>query len=288
MLPPADADRNPVVIKIRQAFATRQLDEMQKEIDEMLRKSPQDFRGYFWQGFLDLQRRDNYNAIRALRRAEALNANEPVLKLLAVAYYAARQRRLFELTMKRALRQKPDDFAPYYYLGRYYVSVDAQDFAQAGLYFKEAIQRNPQYFRSYYYLGYCDEIARQLGKAEQNYRKAMALAQAENAKSALPYEGMARLRLLENEAAKALPYALHAARLAEDEAASHKTLAKVYGSLGRQMDAAQEWKRAAELDPTDASPYYHLFQIYSSLGSPAKAKSALANFNKLSAMYGAD
>ena len=33
-------------------------------------QEPENFEGYFWRGFLELQRRDNYKAVRSLRRAE--------------------------------------------------------------------------------------------------------------------------------------------------------------------------------------------------------------------------
>jgi len=288
LLLPHDADRDPAVAGIRQAFATNHLNQMQNEIEELIRRNPNDPEGYLWRGFLDLQRQDDYNAVRALRRAEALDANVYVLKLLAVAYYSVRQFRLFVMTMNEAMQKQPGDFAPYYYLGRYYVSVDAQEFAEAADYFKMAIRRNPRYFRSYYYFGYCNEIMRHLNTAEQQYRESMKLARAAGATSPLPYEGMARLRLLENKPSDALVYARQSVQLAPQQAASHKILAKAYTSAGRQKEASLEWKRTAALDLTDPSPYYHLFQIYSALGNTIKANAALAQFKKLSAIYGAD
>ena len=93
----------------------------------MIRQEPTNYEGYFWRGFLELQGENGYDAVRFFRRAEALDANPYVLKLLAVAYYTVRQFRLFTLKMDEAMRKQPEDFAPYYYLGRYYVTNEVTD-----------------------------------------------------------------------------------------------------------------------------------------------------------------
>ena len=115
-----------MVAQIRLAFRSRDLSLMQTKIEELIRQEPVNFEGYFWGGFLAIQRRNNHDAVRLLRRAEARDANSYVLKLLAISYYSLGQFRLFTATMEKAMQAKPDDFAPYYYLGRYYVSTDAE------------------------------------------------------------------------------------------------------------------------------------------------------------------
>src|SRR6185295_13738915 len=80
LLPPVSADRSATVALIRQAFQSRDLSLMGKKADELVSREPGNFEGFFWRGFLELQRRDNYAAVRFLRRAEALDANAHVLK----------------------------------------------------------------------------------------------------------------------------------------------------------------------------------------------------------------
>lgn len=258
---------------------------MQKESSEMIRQEPANFEGYFWQGFLELQRENGYDAVRFLRRAEALNANPYVVRLLAVAYYTVRQFRLFTLKMNESMRKQPEDFAAYYYLGRYYASNEVTDFDMAAEYFQKAIHRNPKHYHSYYYLGYCYEVKRKLEDAERRYQQAIEYADAAGAKFALPYQGMARLRLLENRPADALTFATRAVELAPKDAESHKELAKDYETLKRQAEAIHEWEQVATLDPTDASPHYRLYRIYLALGDVEKANSAHARFERLSSMY---
>lgn len=270
---------------IRSSLASGNLAGAQTASDRLMGLEPTNFEGYFWRGFVELQRENGYDAVRFLRRAEALDANPYVLKLLAVAYYTLRQFHLFTLEMNEAMQSQPEDYAPYYYLGRYYVSDEVTDWDKAADYFKRATERNPKYFPSYYYLGYCYEVRGRWAEAERQYRQAIQLADATSSKFALPYEGLARLRLLENRAADALPFAQRAVELAPNDAEGHEALAKAYADMGRRAEAVPEWERAAVLNPTDASPYYHLYQIYMASGQKEKATFAYAKFKKLSALY---
>lgn len=286
LLPPTSSDQNPIVAQIRKSLASGNFASMKKDVEELIRTHPGSYEGYFWLGFLDLQLRNDYQAVRALRHAEALDATPYVLKLLGVTYYSLQQFQLFTLMMNRAIQKDPQDFAPYYYLGRYYATTDASDFDKAEKYFRDALRLNPKHLRSRYYLGYCYEVHRKLGEAEKEYRRSMELASAAGVKFSLPYEGMARLSLLQSNPSEALGYAKKAVEFAPNDAASHTILAKVYGALGQKAEAIPEWKKVTELDRTDGIPYYHLFQIYSALGMKAKATQAMAEFKKMTAIYG--
>jgi len=286
LLPPISADHSPAVAQIRRAFQSRDLALMQKKIDELIGEEPASFEGYFWRGFLDLQQRNNYDAVRSLRQAEALDANPYVLKLLAFSYYFLDQFQLFTLTMKEVLREQPSDSAPHYYLGRYYASTDAPDFAEAAGHFEEALKLDPNHYPSHYYLGYCHEAERRLKDAEAEYLRSLELAEAASEKFALPRLGMARLRLVEGRLTDALAFGTQAVELAPDDAASHVVLAKIYAALGRTAQEALEWEQTAALDLRDPVPYYHLYRTYSTLGERTKADQALGTYKKLVAIYG--
>src|SRR6185295_16202885 len=123
---------------------------------------------------------------------------------------------------------------------------------------------------------------------EQEYRRSMELAEVAGNKYVLPYQGMARLRLLEIRPEEARQFAIQAVDLAPNDAESHLILAKVYAALGRAFDAAPEWERAAVLDPTNPAPYYHLYRTYSGLGNKQEANRAFAKYNSLIAIYGSN
>jgi tetratricopeptide (TPR) repeat protein len=233
----------------------------------------------FARGYQAMRTGEYHDAIRALRRAEKRDPGPNVLKALAISYYGAHQYRLFLLKMREAQRKEPDDFAPYYYLGRYCDS-ELTDFPAAAAYFQQALARNPDHFRSHYYLGHCYEAEQKAGQAEAEYQKAIG------ANDGLAYQGLARLRLSANQPAEALPFAERAVKLGPRAAAAHKLLARTCSELGRNADAAREWKISAELDPTDASVRFRLYRIYVALGQAENARAALAEYKTIAALYG--
>jgi tetratricopeptide (TPR) repeat protein len=234
----------------------------------------------------DLVRRGRFvEAIPPLRRAQAANDSPAVLKLLAVSYYGLRQHRLFLAAMEAAQRKQPADWAPYYYLGRYYDS-DQQDFAQAELYFRKALERNPDHFRAISYLGYCLESTGRKPEAAGQYRRAIALVERARARFSHPYQRLA-LVLLAQDPTSALPFARKAVEQAPEEAASHKALAQVEAALGHGSAAIRAWESAAALDPTDSSVPYRLYRAHLAAGDRAKADAALAAYQRIAALYGA-
>ena len=57
--------------------------------------------------------------------------------------------------------------------------------------------------------------------------------------------------------AKALEYYQKVLAVSPNEAAIHNNLGNLYADMGKSEDAAAEFKKAAELDPTRASSYYY-------------------------------
>jgi Flp pilus assembly protein TadD len=287
LMPPVTTDRNPRVARIRYALESNNFTLAQKEITELAASEPRSAEALFWNGYLQLRQGKYYEAIRELRRAEAVDSNVFVLKLLAVSYYGAHQEQLFLLKMRAAQQKDPADFAPYYYLGRYYDS-DVSDFARAAEYFHQALTRRPDHSRSHYYLGHCYEVEQRPAQAEEEYRKAAESAERNGARESLPYQGLARLRLSANHPADALPPARQAVEFGPHDAAAHKLLARVYSDLGRNSDAVAEWKISSQLDPTDASALYRLYRGYLALGQAEEARSTLARYRRTMSLYGSN
>jgi tetratricopeptide (TPR) repeat protein len=252
----------------------------------LIHLEPKNFEGFYWQGFLEVERHNYPDAVRSLRRAEALDTNAPVLKLLGLSYYFLEQFRLFAFVMQEAIAKDPADFAPYYYLGRYYASTDVSDIDRATSYFQEALKRSPANYESRYYLGYCDESEGKLDDAEREYLRAMELAAASGERFAPPSQGMARLRLHQAKPAEALQFAIQAVKSSPDDAAGHIVLARAYAELHQKDRAAFEWERAVELSPTDATSLYRLYRTYLELGDTEKADRALAKYKSIVAVYG--
>ena len=140
--PPAATDQSLSLAQIRTALASNDFSAAQAAIANLIKLAPQNFEGYFWQGLLEFQKHNYSDAVLFLRHAQALDNNTQVLRLLGLSYYFLGQFRLFARTMQEAIEKEPQDFAPYYYLGRYYASIDATDFAKATDYFQTALHAN--------------------------------------------------------------------------------------------------------------------------------------------------
>jgi tetratricopeptide (TPR) repeat protein len=223
-----------------------------------------------WRGILAILGNDSPAAIRALRHAD-----EP--KLLGVAYYLARQYLLFRDQMVEAIRRNPDDFGPYYYLGRYY-SSDLDNAEEAERWLREAVRRNPSFQRARAHLGNCLELLGRTDEAEAEYRASVSMP--------LSQLGLARLRLGAGDAAGALALVNKAQAGDPLNAAAPKLAARVYSALNRPQDSIHSLETAAALDSRDASTQYQLYRAYQSLADPVKAASALREFERLRAVYG--
>jgi tetratricopeptide (TPR) repeat protein len=288
LLPPAAADQSLSLVKIRTALASNDFPAAQEAIQNLIDLAPRNFEGYFWRGFLEFQKRNYSEAVLALRQAQVLDNNIQVLKVLGLSYYFLGQFRLFVTTMQAAIEKDPRDFAPYYYLGRYYASTDAADFAKATGYFQTALQRKPEHYASHYYLGYCKESEKNQKEAEVEYLLSIELAEAAGQKFAPPLQGMAHLKLQSMKPLEALPFASKAVDLDPKDAAGHEILARAYAALRRGSDAANEWKLAADLDPGNPKPVYRLYRIYLESGNKQAADQALAKYKSLVAIYGSN
>ena len=281
---PLDAGAAGPATEIQRELAAGRLDAAGEKAGALLRSKPGNYEGHYWSGMVAVARGDHHAAIRALRRAEALEPNPTVLKGLGLAYYLARQYRLFELKMKEASAKDPKDFAPYYFLGRY--QDENSHFPKAAEYFSKAIELNPNHFPSHYYLGYAYEAQNDLAQAEKQYQLSLELSKKSGRAFPLAYLGLARLRVAAGDAAGAVPLAEEAVRLKSNDPAVHKFLGSTFLALGRDRDAIREWETTARLDPNDGQVQYQLAQAYRKVGDSQKAEAALARFKRINAAYG--
>ena len=219
---------------------------------------------------------NTYDAIRHLRQAELSRSERSTSKLLALAYYLAGQQILFEERVKRLMAEQPEDFAPYYYLGRHVFS-DVEDFERAAELFRQSVVRNPKHARSYAFLGAALSRLQKFDAAEQALNTALLL----DPRSYFAHLEAAKLALTRQQYERALNHAAEAATLSSADPDAHKLLAKVYSLQGNDMAATLELETAARLAPEEASIFYQLHQHYRRLGQSQKAKAALERYQSL-------
>jgi superkiller protein 3 len=248
-------------------------------------KDPQDPRGYFWLGYVQLRQHDGLAAVRSLRRAQTLGLPDPQLPItLGLAYYAIHQFKLFREQMQKAVEAAPHDAWPYYYLGLYEVAI-TENYQEGSKYFREALSREPNDFRILSYNGFCQEVLGARDLARKDYEAAIRLVEQSNARFGVPYQRMAVL-LADAEPDLALQFARKAVETENEVASNHLILAKLYEDQGKTPEAIHALRTAAQADPTLASPHYRLHRLFTKLGDQKAASEALAEFQSLSKLYG--
>jgi len=240
---------------------------------------------FYWQGIASFQLHKPVGAVQALRAAEKLGLDRPLLhEGLGLAYYDLNQFVLFEEQMKLASRQDPDDFAPAYYLGLYRLSIQS-DVGGALTYFREAVRLNPSDWKSLYQQGYCLELSGDSTGARESYLKSIHLVEENGQAFGWPYQGMARIDAIAalNEA---LLYAKKAVEIEPDEPSHHFILAKTYEQAGEIASGIKEARIAASQDPNHAAVRYLLFRLYRKSGDTTSANTELKLFQTLNTVYG--
>jgi tetratricopeptide (TPR) repeat protein len=224
-------------------------------------------------------------AVRQLRAAEAQGLSRESAKLLATAYYAAHQYKLFLQKIRQAMEIDPQDASPHYYLGRYYES-DLLDFGKAEECFREALKRNDRHLPSSYHLGYAAEARGDWDTATRHYRTAADLAEKSGRRYGLPWQGLARIELQSGSPKDALPLARRAIDLGPVDVETQRVFARICSALELSSEAIRAWERVAELDTTDPAPYYQIFRLRQKLGQTERGKASLARYKTLDGLYG--
>jgi tetratricopeptide (TPR) repeat protein len=224
-----------------------------------------------------LVRGEILEAIRTLRKMEAARpASGDIVLLLAHAYYRAGQKRLFAEKAKAAAALLPESPLPDYALGRYYLDdLQRQELAEQS--FKKALTRHPGHGPSLYHLGWCRELDRHPDEAEIYYRRSGIW---------LGSAGLARLALDRNDREEALSHAREAVRMAGNQSQAHAVLARVLQRLERYKEAISAYRRATELDSTDAKLHYQLSRCAAAIGDRALQKESIARYEELRSVYG--
>lgn len=285
LLPDSSADRSSRVSAIRQKILDKKHDEAMQLAEDLVRSDGTNYEGYFWKGYIQKQRRDFYSAVKNLRTAERLKpAGNAVAKLLALCYELLDQHQLFVRKMQEAATLDPRDFAPHYYLGRNAVGSFKCEAARA--HFQAALQRNPADYSSYYELGHCLESGGLLQESRNYYELSIKQAEQCRVNFSLPFAGLSRTALLENDLAQALKHARRAVQLEPKSASNRMLLGQVLIKAGRHVEAVAQLKTAIAFDPTASSLYYLLYQCYLTTGEKPLAQATLSEFKRVLSYYG--
>ena len=283
---PIPKSEDPTVSAVRDAMLANDFESARAAIKTLFHERSRSGQAEYWAGLLCLRTGQSEDAVRYLRASQKLADNAYTDEALALAYYSVRQFKLFVASMSRASQSLPDNFAPYYYLGRYYVSVEVADFQQAETLLTKAVNYDPQNARSIYYLGLCKESRGDLERAESDYKRVLSLPTPNTRYLAMAELGVARVAMSTNRNAEALAYAQKAEAALPQEAEVHTILAKLYTTSGDLQAAVREWKTTESLDPANTSALYNLYRLYLKAGDGPLAKEALEQYKAVAKLYG--
>jgi tetratricopeptide (TPR) repeat protein len=251
----------------------------------MIESHPGDAAAFYWLGTAQLQLHNAVEAVRALRFAQKLGLDTPLLhESLGLAYYDLHQFTLFDQQIREAGEKDPTDFRPDYYLGLYQLTIKS-DAAGAQRYFDHATQLQPDDWKSLYEDGNCLEKLTRFAEAKIYYQRAIDSLEISHQPFGWPYQGMARL-LLESDPHQALAFAARAVQSEPDEYSNHLILAKVYQRLDQPAEAMREAQAAITLSPGDASAHYLRFILLRDSGERRAAEAELETFKKINEVYG--
>jgi Flp pilus assembly protein TadD len=285
LLPASSQDSAPA-IEIRARFRSRKFADVAQLSDALIQSHPGSWEGYFWKGVAAIQQREFYSAVRNLRAAEKLEPmHNAVAKNLAIAYYLLDQQQLFEIKMKEAIALDPDDFAPHYYLGRYYLSSSHFEASIAVESFSRALAKRPGDAASSCFLGIALEGMGQFDRAREQFVRAVEQAGTQGLIAGLAYQGFSRLALAE-DAQTALDFARKAIAADPKSAEAQLQLAKSAAAVGDKNLQLTAVHSAAALARNEARPQYQLIQLYRQLGDEAAARSATADYQRSVSCFG--
>ena len=254
--------------------------------EQLIVRWPTDPNVLFWLGYVQSRRNDFIDAVALLRRVEKVRPDQPGLpKLLASCYYDMSQYVLFEYEIRRAIAQTPHDGELYYLLG-YYQTYVRSEYDAAANSLQRALDEEPTAYRFHYLLGYVHECKDENQKARQEFLRAIEQCEASSpCDFALPYLGMARLAFA-SDPGGALKYVQRAVEIDPNSSEAQLWLGKIRLKLGDVRSAADAFLKACALDPTSVTPRYLLSEVYKREGNYQAAAKYLAEFNRLSSLYG--
>jgi tetratricopeptide (TPR) repeat protein len=210
-------------------------------------------------------------AIRLLETALSVNPNVPDAKFLLASLYAESRRLPEALTLARDLqRAEPKSLRPWLLTGA--LLIDQQNPRGAIDAFEKALTIDANSVDAHRGLGQGYERLGQIERAEQSYRRALAIKDND----VISLNNLAWiLSEVKKKPDDALPFAMKAQQAAPKLASVIDTLGWIHYRRQAYGEAEKFLTQAVERAPTDAGVRFHLGMVYAKLGRAQDAVSAL-------------
>jgi tetratricopeptide (TPR) repeat protein len=184
-----------------------------------------------------------------------------------------------EKWMLRSIEMDDRDPATWEALG--HVRFSAQHYEAAIDALQHSLQLSPRTVSAEALIGLSNERLARLDAAEEAYRTAIQWQADRNKKDPVPYIGLARVLIGNNQPTEAIPWLQQAAKLPPPSAELHELLGQAYYKTGRQAEAAAELESAIRLQPENARLHLMLGRAYRAMGAKEKADAELKIYARL-------
>ena len=260
---------------------SKRWDQAERVATKLIRKSAKNGELFMLAGLIQFQKVNYEKAIPLFRKAEVLRPDfQHLSKYLAICYFGIKQHALFELQIEKAMIQTPMDPELSFFWGLHQ-SLVRKNLDKAIKSFDHAITLRPQYMQALYHRGLSFQKKGLREKARADFQKSITLIEQTFFRGySYPYQGLARL-LAEETPKQALRFAIRSTELQPQLKNNHIIVGEIHWRLGQFKEAAEAFKHASVLDPSDRRPFYWLHLLYQKLGEKQKSKLALIEFHRL-------
>jgi len=181
--------------------------------------------------------------------------------------------------MKQAVAFDPKNEQAWYGLGRCLYSQS--EFQEAAAAFERALALDAHDVKAEANLGLAWEMANRPEAAEQAYKAAVALADADAKTDEWPYLDYASFLLEHDRPGEAVPLLERAVAVAPRCAECHGKLGRALAETGKARRGVAELRTAVALSPQDPKLHYDLGRAYRAAGEMEQARAELALSAKL-------
>jgi tetratricopeptide (TPR) repeat protein len=182
--------------------------------------------------------------------------------------------------LKRSIEKDDRNAASWEALG--HVRIAEQQYEAAIEALEHALQLAPLTVSAESLIGLANERLSRPDVAEAAYRTAIQWQVGRAEKDAIPFIGLGRVLIGNNQSDAAISWLQQAAKIPPPSTEQHELLGQAYSKAGRQPEAAAELEMAIRLQPERARLHLMLARVYRSLGASKKADIELKLYSALS------
>lgn len=250
------------------------------ELDAYIATKPLSDDALYLLGYVRFRQDQPRESLETFARASKIRPPQAGdLKIAALDYVLLNDYTSAARYLEQSLAVDPADNEALYHLGR--VRYQQNKFDLAITAFEVLLQREPGNLKAEDNLGLCLEATGRSGAAISAYRKAIEMDAKAEVRSEQPYVNLGKLLNTLNRQSEAVPVLIEAVKINEASAPAHYELGRAEFALNHLAEARMQLERAAGLDPHNSAPHYVLGRVLSRMGRQQEAAAEFKLTEKL-------